>query len=172
MGWFTSLKIETLQDLFLHEIQDLYDAEIRLTDALPKMAEAASSPELKSAFHHHLMETKEHVSRLERIFRQMGEDAERETCQAIKGLLSEGEEVIDSKGDEAVRDAALIAAAQRVEHYEIAGYGTAKAFAQRLGLQGVPELLNQTLQEEGKADKLLTSIAEGSVNPASMRATG
>lgn len=172
MGWFTSLKIDTLNDLFLHELQDLYDAELRITDALPRMAQVASSQDLRSAFQHHLLETKEHVSRLERIFRQMGESPERETCEAIKGLLTEGEEIIDSKGDQSVRDAALIASAQRVEHYEIAGYGTARAFAQRLGLQGVAELLAQTLHEEGEADKILTSIAETTVNPASMRATG
>lgn len=172
MGWFTSMKIETLRDLFIHELEDLYDAETRLTEALPKMAEAASSPTLKAAFKSHLKETRGHVTRLERIFADLGEDLERKACKAMKGLVAEGDEVIGAEGDPVVKDAALIAAAQRVEHYEIAGYGTARAFARRLGLKGIPEILTQTLNEEGKADKHLTAIAENSANPVKNRKEG
>jgi ferritin-like metal-binding protein YciE len=165
------MKLETLEDLFVYELQDLYDAENRLTDALPKLVESAASPKLRTAFENHLRETEGHVSRLERIFKQLGHVPERETCDAIKGLISEGEHVMAAKGNNVVRDAALIAAAQRVEHYEIAGYGTARALALTLGLKGIPEILTQTLEEEGNADKTLTAIAEGSINPASARVT-
>jgi ferritin-like metal-binding protein YciE len=171
MGLFASMKLETLEDLFLYELKDLYDAENRLTDALPKLAKAATSPELRKAFQNHLQETQGHVSRLERIFKQLGHEPERETCEAIKGLISEGEEVMGAKGNAVVRDAALIAAAQRVEHYEIAGYGTARALARSLGLEDIPEILTQTLDEEGNSDRTLTAIAEGSINPASARVT-
>src|SRR5207245_1843412 len=116
---------------------DLYDAEQRLTSALPKMAEAAHSPQLKRAFETHLKETEGHVRRLERVFSQIGKSPERETCEAMKGLISEGEEMISATGDANVKDAALIAAAQRVEHYEIAAYGTVRTLAKHLGLDGV-----------------------------------
>jgi ferritin-like metal-binding protein YciE len=155
-----------LNDLFLNQLEDLYDAENRLIDALPKMAEAANSPELKNAFLSHLNETKGHARRLEEIFSQIGEDPKRETCEAMKGLVREGSEMIHAKGDPAVRDAALIAAAQRVEHYEMAAYGSVRAFAQRLGHQDIARVLQQTLDEEGKADHLLTELAEseGGIN--------
>jgi ferritin-like metal-binding protein YciE len=171
MGWFTSLKIETLEDLLLHELKDLYDAEQRIVDALPKMVDAAHSPKLKSAFQNHLAETKNHVSRLEEAFQQLGETPEATTCPAMKGLLSEGEEIIDAKGDEMVIDAALIAAAQRVEHYEMAGYGAARSIARRLGHAEVANVLQATLDEEGSADKTLTQIAESQVNPQAQRAS-
>jgi ferritin-like metal-binding protein YciE len=145
-------------------MEDLYDAEKRLTDALPKMAEASSSPQLRNAFTSHLQQTKDHVARLDLAFRRLGHSAGHETCQAMKGLISEGEEAISAKGDSAVKDAALIAAAQRVEHYEMAGYGTARTFAKRLGLNDVAQLLQTTLDEEGAADKLLTQIAEEHIN--------
>lgn len=164
MGLFSSKEFNSLDDLFLDQLQDLYDAEKRLCDALPKMAEAASSPQLKQAFQDHLQETKEQVNRLERIFNEIGKTAQRETCEAMKGLIREGEEMVNASGDPDVKDAALIAAAQRVEHYEIAGYGTARTFAQRLGLNHVAELLQETLNEEGAADHRLTDIAEQSVN--------
>lgn len=164
MGLFTSKEFNSLDDLFWDQIQDLYDAEKRLCDALPKMADAASSPELKQAFQDHFHETEGHVSRLERIFNDLGKTPQRETSSAMKGLISEGEEMINAGGDSDVKDAALIAAAQRVEHYEIAGYGTARNFAQRLGLQHVADLLQETLNEEGAADHRLTAIAEQSVN--------
>ncbi|HEX5431657.1 MAG TPA: ferritin-like domain-containing protein [Bryobacteraceae bacterium] len=164
MGIFTGQTLNSLQDLFLNQIEDLYDAEKRIVKALPKMRDAAGSPELKAAFDMHLEETRGHVERLDTIFRQMNKTPERETCEAMKGLIDEGEEMIDAKGDSAVKDAALIAAAQRIEHYEIAGYGTARAFASQLGLSNAASLLDSTLQEEGKADKKLTEIAETEVN--------
>lgn len=164
MGLFSSKEFSTLEDLFIEQIQDLYDAENRLVDALPKMAEAATSPQLKSAFQHHLSETQGQVNRLESVFKQLGKDAKRESCEAMKGLIKEGEEVVEAKGDSAVKDAALIAAAQRVEHYEMAGYGAARAFAQQLGRHDLAQLLQQTLDEEGNADKKLTQIAESFAN--------
>lgn len=164
MGLFSSVEFNNLEDLFVHEIEDLYDTEKRLTKALPKMAEAAHDAELKQAFHRHLKETEGQVSRLERIFESLGRTANRETCDAMKGLIKEGEEMISAKGDDSVCDAALIAAAQRVEHYEMAGYGTARTFAQRLGFHEAARLLQETLDEEKQADSTLTRIAEGSVN--------
>ncbi|QEG38807.1 ferritin-like domain-containing protein [Roseimaritima ulvae] len=170
MGLFTSTEFDSLECLLVDQLQDLYDAENRLVDALPKMADAASSPELKQAFRSHLDETKGHVNRLEQAFQLLDASAKRKTCNAMKGLVSEGEEMIEAKGDAAIKDAALIAAAQRVEHYEMAGYGSARNFAQRCGRQDVADLLQQTLQEEGGADKKLTQIAESSINSAAARA--
>lgn len=171
MGWFTSTKIETLKDLLIHQMKDLYDAEHRLTESLPRMAKKARSRELQAAFETHQTQTDEHIARLVRVFQILGEDPERETCDAMKGLISESDGIIDSQGDYDVIDAALIAAAQRIEHYEIASYGTARAFARQLELEGIPEILTQSLNEEGETDKILTAIAEGSVNPASALAT-
>ena len=139
MGLLGSVEFNSLNDLFLNQIEDLYDAEKRLTDALPKMAEAASSSQLKSIFTEHLAETRNHVRRLEEVFQQIGTKPKRETCEAMRGLISEGQEMIDAKGDPDVRDAALIAAAQRVEHYEMAGYGSVRTFAQRLGMNDVAQ---------------------------------
>jgi ferritin-like metal-binding protein YciE len=164
MKLFNSTEFNSFEDLFVDQLEDLYDAEQRLTQALPKMAEAASSSQLQQAFRQHLTETQGHVSRLETIFRQLGTDPKRETCQAMKGLIAEGEEMVEAKGDSTIKDAALIAAAQRVEHYEISGYGTARSFAQRLGLNEAASLLGQTLQEEKAADEILNQIAEGSIN--------
>jgi ferritin-like metal-binding protein YciE len=164
MALFTSTEFNNFEDLFKEQIEDLYDAEHRLTDALPKMAEAASSTQLKQAFQDHLTETQGHVSRLEQIFGELNIEPKRSTCQAMKGLVAEGEEMIKAKGDPDIKDAALIAAAQRVEHYEISGYGTARSFAQRLGLTQAVSLLQQTLQEEKAADEKLNDIAESSVN--------
>lgn len=157
-------ELNSLQDLFANQIEDLYDAENRLIDALPKMAEAAHSPQLKAAFQSHLEETRGHVGRLEQVFEALGQPAKRETCQAMKGLIAEGEEAIKAKGDPAVRDAALIAAAQRVEHYEMAGYGTARTLATQLGHDRAANVLQETLEEEKAADRKLTTIAESSVN--------
>jgi ferritin-like metal-binding protein YciE len=159
-----SSEFNSLHDLFVEQIGDLYDAEQRLTNALPKMADAASSPQLKQAFQHHLLETEGHVSRLESVFTQMGLEPKRESCAAMKGLIAEGEDMIAAKGDPDVKDAALIAAAQRVEHYEMAGYGTARSFARRLGLTQAVQLLEQTLEEEKAADQKLNQIAESSTN--------
>jgi ferritin-like metal-binding protein YciE len=164
MGIFSNLKLNTLDDLFVVQLQDLYDAEQRLTKALPKMAEAASNNRLRSAFKDHLGETKQHVARLEKIFESLGLSPERETCEAMKGLIAEGDEAINADGESDVKDAALIAAAQRVEHYEIAGYGSVRTFAQQLGHEQIAQLLQQTLDEEYGADEKLTKIAESSVN--------
>ena len=160
----TSLKFNNLEDLLIAQLEDVYDAEKRLVSALPKMAEAAHDQELKSAFNQHLRETENHVNRLEQVFQELGREANRETCAAMKGLISEGEEMIDAKGDPDVKDAALIAAAQRVEHYEMAAYGCIRTFARRLGHERIASLLQQTLEEEGNADKKLTNIAERDVN--------
>lgn len=164
MAMFGSTEFNSFKDLFANQIEDLYDAEQRLTKALPKMAEAANSNQLKHAIQQHLTETQGHVSRLETVFREIALQPKRETCQAMKGLISEGEEMVNAKGDPDIKDAAIIAAAQRVEHYEIAGYGTARSFALRLGLRQAADLLQQTLNEEAAADRKLTQIAEGNVN--------
>jgi ferritin-like metal-binding protein YciE len=163
---FTTLKLDSLRDLLLEELRDLYSAETQLVDALPKMAEAATSRELKSAFEDHLQETEEQVARLDDIFQLLDETFSGETCEAMKGLIKEGEILVKAQGDPAVRDAGLIGAAQRVEHYEIAGYGTARTLALRLGQKQIADTLQATLNEEAQADKKLTSIAEGQVNVA------
>ena len=162
------MKIETMQDLFLSQIMDLYDAEQRLVKALPKMAEAALSPELRDAFESHLDETEQHVGRLEQIFERMGKKAKAETCDAMKGLISEGEDVISDTEEQPVRDAGLIAAGNRVEHYEIAAYGSARTFAEQLGLQDAVRLLQQTLEEEKKADQKLTQLS-ATINSEALR---
>lgn len=164
MGLFTTKEFNSLDELFLDQLKDLYDAEHRVIEALPQMAEAAHSSALKEAFLKHLDQTKVQVARLEQIFQHLGISPERHTCDAIKGIVKEGDEVVQAKGDPDVKDAALIAAAQRVEHYEMAGYGTARTSAQRLGHHEVGDLLQQTLNEEGETDHLLTEIAEQSVN--------
>lgn len=164
MSFFSSPEFNSLQDLFQNQIEDLYDAENRIVRALPKMIDTANARELKAAFESHLGQTRQHVERLEAIFRELNRTPTRETCEAMKGLLVEAEQMISAKGDPAVRDAALIAAAQRVEHYEIAGYGTARAFARQLGLNEPARLLELTLREEEATDKKLTEIAESQVN--------
>lgn len=165
MGLFTSTNFDSLDALFVDQIQDIYDAEQRLTQALPKMAKAASNAQLKNAFEHHLQETKQQVSRLEHVFELIGQKPSSKTCEAMKGLISEGEEVIGASGDDTVRDSALIAAAQRVEHYEMAAYGSARSFAMRLSRPDAADLLQQSLDEEGAADHKLTEIAEATINP-------
>jgi ferritin-like metal-binding protein YciE len=154
------MQLQSLRDLFVEQLQDLHSAESQLVEALPKMASAASHDELKKAFEHHLEETRGHVERLDEIFAELGERPSG-TCQAMKGLVKEGDEVIGLDGDPTVKDAALIAAAQRVEHYEIAGYGTVRTLAGELDLEQAQDLLDQTLDEESTADKLLTKIATG-----------
>jgi ferritin-like metal-binding protein YciE len=150
-----------MNDLFVEQLRDLYSAETQLVEALPKMASAASHDELKQAFQHHLEETRGHVDRLGEVFEQLGTTPGNVTCKAMKGLIAEGDEVVQAEGDPAVRDAARIAAAQRVEHYEIAGYGTVRTFADQLDHGDAKDLLDQTLDEESTADKLLTKIATG-----------
>jgi len=169
---FTSLKLQTLRDLYLNELRDLYSAEIQLTRALPQMVEAATTHELKEAFAHHMHETDGHVARLERIFKTLDEKPTGETCEAMKGLLQEGEMFIEAEGNHEVIDAGLIAAAQRVEHYEMAGYGTVRALAWRLGFMEAVELLQATLDEERGADQKLTTIAESQVNDLAAHAVG
>jgi ferritin-like metal-binding protein YciE len=162
-------KMYSLKDLFEHEIKDLYSAESQLTEALPKMAEKATHPDLKQAFESHLMETRKQQERLEKIGQTCGFDVKGEKCQAMEGLIKEGKEALKMKGADEVRDAGLIAAAQRVEHYEMAGYGTAKNYAEKLGLNDCAKLLGETLNEEKSADSKLNSIAVGTVNPAANR---
>src|SRR6266536_2589381 len=154
------MQLQTLKDLFEHEISDLYSAETQLVAALPKMAQAASNDELRSAFEHHLQETRDHVRRLEDIRGQMGSSMS-DQCEGMHGLIEEGEEIVAAVGDPLVKDAALISAAQRVEHYEIAAYGTARTPADDLSLRDAKDLLDQTVDEESNADKLLTKIATG-----------
>lgn len=159
MGLF-SKKFETLDELFLNQLQDLYDAEHRIVEALPEMAEQASSSELAQALREHLTESRGHIARLEQAFSLLGKEAEREKCQAITGLIEEGDEIVGAKGDKNVIDAGIIAAAQRVEHYEMAGYGSARTFAERLGHPEIARLLDETLEEEKSADATLSEIAE------------
>ncbi|MDB5293864.1 MAG: hypothetical protein JWL69_5105 [Phycisphaerales bacterium] len=157
-------EFQNLNDFFIHEIEGLYDAEKRLTDALPKMAEAASDAQLKSAFQMHLGQTEEHVRRLENIFAQLGYEPKRETSEAMKGIISEGDEIASAKGDPSVRDAGLITAGQRAEHYEIASYGSARTHARHLGFNDIAQTLQKTLNEEGETDKKLTDLAERGIN--------
>lgn len=154
-------KEQGLMDLYLEQLRDLYSAEQQLVKALPKMSKAAASRELKSAFVEHLQLTHEHVARLEQLFAELNEKPGRTKCEGMEGLLKEGEETIKKKEeDPAIKDAALIAAAQRVEHYEIAGYGTVRTYAQKLGFDEAVTVLQQTLNEEGDADKTLTFISD------------
>ena len=165
MGLFTSTTFDDLGDLYHDQLQDLYDAEQRLTKAIPKMRDAAHSPQLKQGFEAHLAETERQIERLEKCFELFGKTPKAKTCEAIKGLIAEGDEMAGAKGDPDVKDAALIAAAQRVEHYEMAGYGCLVTFANKVGQSQAAGLLQQTLDEEGAQNKKLTAIAEGSVNP-------
>jgi ferritin-like metal-binding protein YciE len=161
--------LATLEDLLVQEIKDLYSAEKQLVKALPKMAKAASTPALKQGIEKHLEETKGHVERLEQIATLLDASPRGKACKAMEGLLEEGSEVIGEDGEDSIKDLALIGAAQKVEHYEIAAYGTARALAESLGMDEVAELLQTTLDEEGATDKALTSVAEEiSANGAGM----
>ncbi|SDU05328.1 Ferritin-like metal-binding protein YciE [Verrucomicrobium sp. GAS474] len=153
-------KIHTLHELFLEQLRDLYDAENQLLEALPAMADAAHDASLKNAFLAHFEETEGHVARLHQIFDILEEDPEGKTCQAMKGLIKEGKETINEDATQNVKDAALIAAAQRVEHYEMAGYGTVRTYAELMNHMAVGTLLQKTLDEEGSADKKLTVISK------------
>ncbi len=157
-------EFKNLHDTYVHLVEDIYDAEKRLTSALPLMAEAATHPELKAAFQTHLRETEEHIRRLEQVFKMLDKTPQRETCPAMKGLIEEGNQMIKAKGDDASRDAALIAAAQKVEHYEIASYGTLRTWARQMGFEDQAQLLQTTLDEEGRTDQLLSDIAENKLN--------
>jgi ferritin-like metal-binding protein YciE len=158
------MSINSLQDLMVEELRDMYHAENQLVKALPKMAEAASTPALKQAFEHHLEQTENQVNRIEEIFEQLGGDPKGKRCKGMEGIITEGAEVIDQEGPDAVIDAALIAAAQRVEHYEIAAYGCILSYANLLGLGDVAKLVEQSLEEEEAADQLLSELAETEVN--------
>lgn len=161
---------QSIRDLYINELRDLYRAETQLLKALPKMAEAASAPELRRALTLHLSETRMQTQRLEQIFEDLGEKAPGEICEAMRGLIEEGEQYVEAGGDDDVRDAGLIAAAQRVEHYEIAGYGSAFALAQSLGETTAARSLQRSLDEESAADRKLTAIAEGLINRAAAAA--
>lgn len=164
MSFLMSKTFNTLDELFLTQLDDLYDCEKRIIDALPRMEQVARSADLKRAFREHLDQTKNQVRRLEDAFHQLHREWGNETCNGIKGILDEGEKIVDAEGDADVRDAGLIAAAQRVEHYEIAAYGTARTFAKQLGYDQIASLLQESLNEEGETDKRLTVLAERSVN--------
>ena len=164
------MAMDSLTDLLEDEVKDLYSAENQLLKALPKMIKKASSETLKQAFTSHMAETKGHVDRLTKVGEIMGIKMTGKVCNAMKGLVEEAKEILDEDGEDSVIDAALIGAGQRVEHYEMAGYGCAKAMAKSLGMQDVVSLLQETLTEEGLADKKLTKIAEGEVLKAAVAA--
>lgn len=154
-------KITTLRDVYIEQLKDLYSAETQLIKALPKMAKAAASEDLASGFEEHLEQTKGHAVRLEQIFEELDEKPTGKKCKAMAGLIEEGAEAIEENASPAAKDALLIAAAQRVEHYEIAGYGTVKTYANLLGEEEAAKLLEQTLEEESETDEKLTELAEG-----------
>ncbi len=158
------MKLESLRELFIEELRDLYSAENQILKALPKMAKVASSPDLKAAFEKHLAETKGQVTRLETIFEGLGKSPKGKTCKAMKGIVEEGSEMLEAEGDPGVIDAGLIAAAQRVEHYEIAGYGAVRSYARVLGEQEAETLLAETLEEESATDQALTGLADELIN--------
>jgi len=163
------MALKTLEDLFVHELKDLYSAEKQLVKALPKMAKAASSPKLRKGFETHLRQTEKHVERLERILDELGKSPRGPKCEAMAGLVEEGKKMIEEDAEPAVKDAGLIAAAQRVEHYEIAGYGTARTYAQHLGHTDAAELLQATLDEESQTNEKLTELAESEINVEAMQ---
>lgn len=155
------MNLNTLHDVFVHELKDLYSAEKQITEALPKMVEAASDKALKDAFSHHLEQTQTHLQRVRQILDDMDVNPGNVKCDGMEGLLKEGDHVIKTTGHKAAKDAALISAAQRVEHYEMAAYGSARTYANLLGYGDAANTLQKTLDEEGEADKKLTKLAEG-----------
>jgi ferritin-like metal-binding protein YciE len=169
-GGRSSMKLESLKELFLHELTDLYDAEKQLVKALPKMAQSASDARLRQAIEDHLDETEAQVERLEDIFERLQYKPKARTCKGMKGIVEEGSEMMKEKGDDAVIDAGLISAAQRVEHYEIAAYGTARAYAEMLGDEESAEALETTLDEEKATDERLNDLAMQLINPKAKRA--
>jgi len=158
------MSLDSLHDLYVDELKDLYSAENQLLKALPRMAKAATAPGLQAAFTEHLEVTRKQVERLERIFEELGVSPKGKKCKAMEGLIEEGKELMQEDGDASVLDAALISAAQKVEHYEMAGYGCVRTFASLLGYEDAVALLQQTLDEEGEADKKLTELAETVIN--------
>lgn len=163
-----NMSLDTLEKLYISELRDLYSAENQLLKALPKMAKGASSNELKDAFEKHLEQTKGHVERLEQIFEQLDESPKGKTCHGMKGLIEEGSEILKNDGEGSVLDAGIIVAAQKVEHYEIAGYGSVRTFANLLGKDEAASLLQFTLEEESETNELLNRLAEGIVNPEAL----
>jgi ferritin-like metal-binding protein YciE len=159
-----TMKLQTLENLFVHELKDLLSAEKQLVKALPKLAKGASNDALRSAFEEHLEQTKTHVERLEKIFSLIEKPARAEHCKGMEGLIEEGSSLLKEEGSPNVKDAGLIGAAQRVEHYEIAAYGTARTLAELLGKQQAVDLLQQTLDEEKETDEKLTQLAESEIN--------
>jgi ferritin-like metal-binding protein YciE len=164
------MKLDSLKKLYIEELHDLYSAESQILKALPKMEKAASSKELKSAFHEHLEQTKGHVQRLATIFEKLKESPKGKTCKGLERIVEEGEELIGENAEPEVLDAGLIAAAQRVEHYEIAAYGTVRTYARLLRETDAERLLQQTLNEEGETDKKLTQLAESMINREALAA--
>ena len=164
------MSLESMQDLLVEELRDLYNAEQQLVKALPRIAEKAAAPSLRQALQDHLRETQGQLTRLEQIFSGLGTQPTGKKCKGMEGLLNESEDILSEEGLEPVRDAGIIAAANRVEHYEIAAYGCAMTFAQLLGRQDIVTLLQQTLDEEKAADRKLTAIAEGEVNSEALTA--
>src|SRR3982750_2323545 len=158
------MELENLYDLYLHELRDLYSAEQQLIKALPKMSKAASNRQLSAGFNQHLQQTKEHASRLEQIFERLEESSRGPKCEGMEGLIAEGNNMAKEDAEDEVRDAGLIAAAQRVEHYEIAGYGCARTYAEMLGDEKSADLLQRTLDEEAATDKKLTELAKTLIN--------
>ena len=158
------MELDTLKDLYVEELKDLYSAEKQLVKALPKMAKAANDPQLKDAFRTHLEQTRRHVERLEQICRDLGVSPRGKKCVGMEGLIEEGSELIQEDPDPDVLDAGLISKAQHVEHYEMAGYGTVRTYARQLGFESQADLLQQTLDEEGETDHLLTRLAESGIN--------
>jgi len=163
------MSVESLEELFIDELKDLYSAEKQITKALPKMVKAATSPDLKEALQNHLEETKNQIQRLEAIFEKLGKRGTGKTCEGMKGVLAEGAEVMQELKKGELRDSGMITAAQRVEHYEMAGYGGVREFARLLGQREIMGLLDETLKEEEAADKKLTQVAK-TVNPAALGA--
>jgi ferritin-like metal-binding protein YciE len=166
------MKLDSLQTLFIEELKDLYDAEQQILKALPKMIDAASHSDLKDALEEHRGQTEGHVQRLEQTFEEAEVPARASKCEGIRGILQEGQELLHDAAEPSVRDAGIIAAAQRVEHYEIAGYGTVRTYAEHLGMHDAVELLQQTLDEEKEADRHLTEIAEDAINVDAADAEG
>ena len=164
------MKLDSLQELLVEQLRDLYNAEQQLIKALPKMAKAATNPDLRQGFETHLEQTRGHAERLEQIFSEMDMKARGKKCAAMEGLIEEGKELMEEDAEPEVLDAGLIAAAQRVEHYEIAAYGTARTYAEVLALDNAAKLLQQTLDEEKETDQKLTELAESSINARAVHA--
>jgi ferritin-like metal-binding protein YciE len=165
------MSLDTLEKLYIEELRDLYNAEHQLLKALPKMANGASSPELKDAFEKHLEQTKGHVQRLEELFERRDESPKGKTCKAMKGLIEEGSEILKEEGEDSVLDTGMIVAAQKVEHYEIASYGSVRTFANLLGKDEEAKLLQATLDEEAETNETLNRLAEGIVNEEALSET-